>query len=68
MWLRLAKWFEWVFATILMTTITVIVSLQYLSGFNRWALLIGLFIFFVATLVTQFNEAGWFKKSKPKQP
>ena len=47
MWLRLAKWFEWVFATILMTTITVIVSLQYLSGFAQWALLISLFIFFV---------------------
>ncbi len=51
MWLRLAKWFEWVFATILMTTITVIVSLQYLSGFAQWALLISLFIFFVLTLL-----------------
>ena len=68
MLLRLAKGFEWVFATILMTTITVIVSLEYLSGFARWALLIGLFIFFVATLVTRFDEAGWFKKSKAKQP
>lgn len=46
MWL--AKWYEWVFGPILMTTIGVIVSLQYLSGFSRWALVIGLFLYLIA--------------------
>ena len=61
MWIRLARWFEWVFGTILMATLTIIVSLEFLDNFNRWALLIGLFLFFVASLVKQFDDAGWFK-------
>ena len=56
----LARWFEWVFATVLMTAITVIVSLQYLSGCGRVVLLIGLGIFLVATVISQFDQAGWF--------
>jgi hypothetical protein len=60
MWRRLARWFEWVFATVLMTTITVIVSLEYLNGCGRVLLLIGLGIFFVATVISQFDQAGWF--------
>ena len=64
MWLRLARYFEWAFGTALMVTITVIVSLEYLDGFGRWALLVGLFVFFIATLVKQFDDAGWFKKTE----
>jgi hypothetical protein len=60
MFMRLARWFEWVFATVLMTTITVIVSMQYLKGSAQVLLLIGLLIFFVATLISQFDQAGWF--------
>jgi hypothetical protein len=56
----LARWFEWIFGTVLMTAITVIVSLQYLKGYGRMLLLIGLGIFLVATLISQFDQAGWF--------
>lgn len=63
MWLRIARWFEWVFGTLLMATITVIVSLEFLDGFSQWALLIGLLLFFVVSLVKQFDDAGWFKKT-----
>ena len=71
MWLCLARWaryFEWVFGTVLMTAIGVIVSLKELKGgsFGQWALLIGLFIFLVASLIKQFDDAGWFKRYKPK--
>lgn len=59
--IRLARFFEWVFGTVLMVTITVIVSLEYLDGFSRWALLVGLLVFFVATLIKQFDDAGWFR-------
>lgn len=59
-WRRLGRWFEWVFGTVLMTTITVIVSFEYLEGYARVLLLIGLGIFFVATLISQFDQAGWF--------
>lgn len=62
--IRLARFFEWAFGTVLMVTITVIVSLEYLDGFGRWALLVGLFVFFIATLVKQFDDAGWFKKTQ----
>jgi len=58
--IRLARWFEWVFAMVLMTTITVIVSLQYLDGCGRVLLLIGLGIFLVTTVISQFDQAGWF--------
>ena len=57
--IRLARWFEWVFATVLMTTITVIVSLKYLDGCGRCLLLAGLGIFLVATVISQFDQAGW---------
>ena len=60
--IRLARGFEWAFGAVLMTAITVIVSLQYLSGSARWLLLIGLFIFLAATLVVRFDEAGWFDR------
>ena len=62
--IKLARFFEWAFGTVLMVTITVIVSLEYLDGFGRWALLVGLFVFFIATLVKQFDDAGWFKKTE----
>ncbi len=57
MWLRLARWYEWTFGTILLITIGVILSLQYLNGFSQWALIIGLLIFFIASLVKQFDDA-----------
>lgn len=60
MWRRLARWFEWVFATVLMTTITFIVSLQYLSGCGRVLLIIAWGVFLVATVISQFDQAGWF--------
>ena len=60
MGIRIARWFEWVFGMVTMTTITVITSLNYLSGFGQWALLIGLFLFFIASLIMQFDNAGWF--------
>jgi hypothetical protein len=59
-WRQLARWFEWVFATVLMTTITFIVSLQYLNGCGRVLLIIAWFIFLVATVISQFDQAGWF--------
>ena len=46
-----------------MTAITVIVSLQYLNGFGRALLLIGLGIFLIATLISRLYEAGYFDKS-----
>ncbi len=58
MLIRLARWFEWVFGMLLMTTITVATSLNFLTGFNRWALLIGLLLFFVASLIVQLDNAG----------
>jgi hypothetical protein len=61
MWLNLARWFEWVFGVVMLGTITVITSLIYLDGFSRWALLIGLLLFFIATLVVQFDRAGRFR-------
>lgn len=57
MLIRLAKWYEWAFGTTLLTTIGVILSLRYLDGFSQWALTIGLLIFFVASLVKQFDDA-----------
>ena len=57
---RLARWFEWVFAIVLMTTITFIVSLQYLTGYGRMVLIIAWGIFLVATVISQFDQAGWF--------
>jgi len=60
MWIRLAHWFEWAFGVILLSTIAVITSLNFLAGFSRWALIVGLFIFFVASLIAQFDNAGWF--------
>ena len=59
--IKAARFFEWAFGTILMVTITVIVSLEYLDGFSRWALLVGLLVFFIATLIKQFDDAGWFR-------
>jgi len=64
MGLRLAHWFEWVFGVITMTTITVITALNYLSGFGRLALLVGLFIFLIASVIVQFDNAGWFGHSR----
>ena len=60
MGLRLTHWFEWVFGVITMTTITVITSLNFLSGFSRWALIAGLLVFFIASVIVQFDNAGWF--------
>ncbi len=57
MWLRLARWYEWVFGMILMVTLGVIVLLPYLNSFNRWALIIGLFLYFVASLARSFADA-----------
>jgi len=51
----------------LLATITVVTSLQFQSNFGRWALLIGLLVFFVASLIKQFDDAGWFKRYKPKR-
>ena len=55
--LRLARWYEWVFGPILMVTLGVIVILPYLSGFSRWALIIGLVLYFIASLVRSFDDA-----------
>ena len=60
MWIQLAHWFEWVFGVITLATITVITSLNFLTGFSKWALIIGLLLFFVASLISQFDNAGWF--------
>lgn len=57
MLLRIAKWYEWAFGTMLLTTVGVILSLHYLSGFGQWALIIGLLLFFVASLVKQIDDA-----------
>lgn len=62
MLIRIARWYEWAFGTILLTTIGVILSLQYLSGFNRWALITGLLLFFVASLIKQFDDAKRLSK------
>ena len=64
MWLNMAHWFEWAFGTILLGTITVVTSLQLQSAYGRWALLIGLFIFLFASLIVQFDNAGWFGHSR----
>ena len=66
MWIRRARWFEWAFGTILLGTITVITSLEFQSNYGRWALLIGLFIFFIASLIKQFDDAGWFKNTRSR--
>jgi len=57
MWLRIARWYEWMFGMVLMVTLGVVVLLPYLDGFSRWALIIGLFIYFVATLARSFDDA-----------
>jgi hypothetical protein len=61
MWLNLARWFEWFFGVAMLSTITVITSLNYLDNFGRWALLVGLLLFFIATVIVQFDKAGWFR-------
>ena len=58
--IRLARWYEWVFATVLMTAIGVILTLRYLEGSVRVLLLFLLFVFLVATVLSQFHQAGWF--------
>jgi len=60
MLIRLARGFEWAFATVLMTAIGVVLSLKYLKGCTQVLLLVLLFIFFIATLVSQIHQAGWF--------
>lgn len=62
--MRLARWFEWMFGSILLSTITVITSLNFLSGFSRWALIVGLIIFLIVSLIVQFDEAKRYRQSK----
>lgn len=57
MWLRLARWYEWVFGMILMVTLGVIVLMPYLNDFSQWALIIGLFLYFIASLARSFDDA-----------
>lgn len=57
MWLRLARWYEWVFGMILMVTLGVIVLMPYLNDFSQWALIIGLFLYLIASLARSFNDA-----------
>lgn len=60
MCLKMAKWFEWSFGVVLMATITVITSLNFLEGFARGALLVGLLLYLIVSLIVQFDKAGWF--------
>ncbi|MBA7677122.1 hypothetical protein ES703_85370 [subsurface metagenome] len=53
----LARWYEWVFGPILMTCIGVILSLQSLSGFNRWLMIIGLMLYLIASLARVIDDA-----------
>ena len=61
MFLRGVKWFEWAFGTITLTAIGIILSLKELSGYGQWILIIGTIIFFITSLIKQFDDAGWFK-------
>jgi hypothetical protein len=55
---KIARYYEWLFGTILLTTLGVILSLEYLNGFSQRALMIGLLLFFMASLVKQYDEAS----------
>ena len=57
MLLRLARWYEGMFGMVLVVTLGVVVLLPCLSGFSRWALMIGLLLYFVATLARSFDDA-----------
>lgn len=52
----LARWYEWVFGPILMTCIGVILSLQSLSGFNRWLMITGLIFYLIASLARLVDD------------
>jgi uncharacterized membrane protein len=51
-WLKFyARWFVWAFGTILMVTLGVITIIPLTTGYSQWALIVGLFLYFVASLV-----------------
>lgn len=52
-----ARLFEWIFGTILMVTLGVIAILPLLNEYNRWVLIIGLFLYFVASLARMIDDA-----------
>ena len=61
-WMGLARWYEWVFGMILMVTIGVIVILPLVGCFSWWALIIGLFLYFIASLARSWDDARRMRK------
>ena len=54
MWI--ARWYEWVFGPIIMTSVGVTLVLQSLSGFYRWVLIIGLLLYLIASLARLVDD------------
>ena len=63
MLLRLARYYEWVFGSVLMVTLGVIVLLPILSGYSQWVLVIGLLLYLVATLARVFDDVRRLHRS-----
>lgn len=49
--IKLARWFEWEFGTILIVAIGIIVTVKDLHGFGQWILIIGLILYFIASIL-----------------
>jgi hypothetical protein len=57
--LSIARWYAWVFGTVLLTIVGAILLLPYLNAKSQWqwALVLGLFLFIIATLATNCHDA-----------
>jgi hypothetical protein len=67
MFLRVVRYVEWALGTITLTFLGVLFSLKELSSYGQVLLITATIIFFVASLIKQFDDAGWFKKSSVKK-
>ena len=66
MLIKLARFFEWAFGAVLMTTIAVVLLLteNIFSGFSYWVVIISLFLYLTSTVIRVYDDHGWFTKQK----
>ena len=55
-WTNLARFFEWLFGMILMIALGVVAILPLLSGMNRLIVIIGLCLYFIASLTRVIGD------------
>ena len=56
-WTNLARFFEWLFGMIFMVALSVLAILPLLSGWNRLIVIIGLFLYFIASLTRVIGDS-----------